>query len=161
MRRSAERVAFTVRRWYNKRGKAGREPDKEGGVDMWKKHAGDPPPDIRVPPRRHRRGGTEYHRCGLRNQFDSKAIFGKPSETVGRKAMGPNAVSGRAKNCPWTILIVGRSPTIMSTVRESAGRSPAGNGSPAADFGKPPETTGRKAMGSKRPEGRRTARPQN
>ena len=95
--------------------------------------------------------------CGIKQM----AYTGKTSETVGRKAMGPNAVSGRAKNCPWTILIVGRSPTIMSTVRESAGRSPAGNGSPAADFGKPPETTGRKAMGSKRPEGRRTARPQN
>ena len=34
-------------------------------------------------------------------------IFGKPPETVGRKAMGPYAAPGIAENCPWTILIVG------------------------------------------------------
>lgn len=140
-------------------------------------HAGDPPPDIRVPPLRHRRGGTEKHRCGLRIYYsDTKAIFGKPSETVGRKAMGPNAASGRAQNCPWTILIVGRSPTIMSTVSGKArGAAPPamaarplilanrrkrrgaklwglnarkGAGQPGRKISKPPEMTGRKAMGA-------------
>ena len=138
-------------------------------------HAGDPPPDIRVPPLRHRRGGTEKHRCGLRIYYsDTKAIFGKPSETVGRKAMGPNAASDRAQNCPWTILIVGfphdnercrkargatppamaARPLILANRRKRRGaklwglNAWKGAGQPGRKISKPPEMTGRKAKGA-------------